>query len=361
MENLTIGNLAEIVAALPAEEQQRFRRIFAVTSTTGELRIPKGMAPWVSQHFGSVAAVSQQKIVKVNNQVTGEGTLFNQLRSLRPIQSRREQCDVIEPVDNSINDLFQYPEANTPADVFGRVTGKYCITASNIAKYDGLHGLVIFKDFDRQHFSKEQIIDFIDTGWEWAQRAHSREPDAHYFLFIWNCLWRAGASIHHGHAQVMLTRHSHYAKIESLRRAARGYQRDYAADYFSDLYQAHRAVGCAAEKNGVKTLAMLTPFKDNEVMLIGDGLNLPLEERIYEVLTCFRDRLGVTTFNLGLVTPPLGETEESWQGFPVVAWMLDRGDLNSQASDVGGMELFAQSVVASDPFELARQLKICPV
>jgi len=77
------------------------------------------------------------------------------------------------------------------------------------------------------------------------------------------------------------------------------------------------------------------------------------------VLACLRDRLGVTSFNLGLVTPPLAETEESWEGFPVIVRVVDRGDPKSQASDVGGIEIYASSVVSSDPFKLARQLRQC--
>ena len=87
-----------------------------------------------------------------------------------------------------------------------------------------------------------------------------------------------------------------------------------------------------------------------------DKLNLSLKERIYEVLICLRDRLGVTSFNLGLVTPPLAVTEEDWECFPVMTGIVDRGDPHSQASDVGGIEIYASSVVSSDPFELARKL-----
>jgi hypothetical protein len=36
--------------------------------------------------------------------------------------------------------------------------------------------------------------------------------------------------------------------------------------------------------------------------------------------------------------------------------LVDRGDPGSSASDVGGMELYAASVISSDPLELARHL-----
>ena len=45
------------------------------------------------------------------------------------------------------------------------------------------------------------------------------------------------------------------------------------------------------KKGEVSVLASLTPFKDNEVILMAEELNLSLKQRIGEVLACFRDRL----------------------------------------------------------------------
>jgi len=357
MTDLTIDRLEEIVASLPPQDKALFQRIYEVTTTVGELNPPPSMAPWVRQQFGSIEAVKKQTIVRVTNQITSEGALFNRRRASRPILARETESIESQLENARRQDIFAHPEKDTPEDLFGRVTGRHCITASNVAKYDGLHGVIIFNEFNPLNFSREQIIDYIDTGWEWAQRAHKLKPEARYFLFIWNCLWRAGASIHHGHAQVMLTTHRHYARIEGLRQAALNYKQNYGSNYFADLFQIHQLIDCALEKKGVKILTHLTPFKNNEVILMSEALNLSLKKRIYEVLTFFRDRLGVTSFNLSLITPPLAQTEESWAGFPVLVRLLDRGDLGSRASDVGGMEIYAQSIISSDPLDLAAKLR----
>lgn len=352
----SIANLEEIIDSLPDGEKELFQRIYAVSTTVGELRVPQPMQPWVRQQFGSVDAITRQKIVKITNRVTDEESLFNQLRNSRPIEMADEKDIEDQLLEASQKDSFRHPEENTPEDIFGRVTGRHCVTASNIAKYDGLHGMVIFNQFHPLHFSREQVIDYIDAGWEWAKRAQAERPQARYFLLVWNCLWRAGASICHGHAQVMLTEGRHYAKIEKLRQAVVRYRQEYGSNYFADLAQAHHAAGCAVAKGGVEILASLTPFRDNEVMLVADRLDRSLKERTYEVLSLFRDRLDVVSFNLGLITPPLAETEEDWEGFPVIVRVVDRGNPNSRASDVGGVEIYAASVVSSDPLELARQL-----
>lgn len=353
---MSIENLAEVVAALPAGERELFQRLFTVTTTTGELKLPRAMHPWVEKQFGSLAAVRRQRVVRVTNNITGEETLFNRLRAARPIDARDTTGldDELEAARG--RDVFQDPLNGTPEDVFGRISGKHCVTASNVSKYDGLHGLVIFNDYHPLNFSREQVIDYIDTGLAWARKANSLNPEAKYFLFVWNCLWRAGASINHGHAQVTLTGGRHYARIERLRQAALAYQEKHGSNYFDDLYRVHASLGCAGEREGTRVLACLSPFKDNEVILMAPELGLSCKERIYDVLACLRDKVGILTFNLSLITAPLSATTESWEGFPVMVRILDRGDPASRACDVGSMEIYGASVVASDPFDLARKL-----
>jgi hypothetical protein len=201
------------------------------------------------------------------------------------------------------------------------------------------------------------LHDYIDTGMRWAELAHNSDPAAKYLFFLWNCLWRAGASLIHGHAQVMLGRGMHYAAIEHMRRSALFYQANYRSNYFEDLFKVHASVGCGFERDGVRVLANLTPIKENEVILLAPALTDNLKDTIYDVLACLRDRVGVTAFNLVIYTPPLAPTEESWEGFPVMVRIVDRGDSLSRTADFGAMELYAASVVSSDPMRLARELE----
>ncbi|HEY78299.1 MAG TPA: hypothetical protein G4O09_04225 [Dehalococcoidia bacterium] len=353
MFDTPVLSLDGIVDSLPAAEKARFERIYALTATVGELRVPETMQPWVEQQFGSLDAVTRQKIVRVTNKLTGEETLFSKLRASRPQDTGTVD---VELAYSDATDFFSRPYDSTPEDVFGRVVGKHCVTASNVAKFDSFHGLLVFNDFNPLDFTRAQIIDYIDVAREWALKAHQTQPEAKYFALIWNCLWRAGASIGHGHAHVMLTGGRHYARIERLRRAAVSYRQDNGGNYFDDLFRCHQAVGCALKRDGVGIMAYLTPFKDKEVIIMADELSQSFKEKVYEVLACFRDKLGVASFNLGLVTPPLAPTEESWQDFPVMVRVVDRGNPHHRASDVGGMEVYAASVVSSDPIEITGEL-----
>ncbi len=357
MAERSIIDIEKLVAALPPQEQARFHRVYAVSTSVGTLRIPPAMEEWAIKQFGSLETVARQKIVRLMNLVTGEEVLFNELRSSRPFFARCGESLQVEMAKAMENDVFRSPETDTSEDSFGRVAGKYCITASNVAKNDWLHGVVIFNDFNPLLFTREKVIDYLDTGWEWARRAHRQNPEAKYFLFFWNCLWRAGASMVHGHAQIMLASQRHYARIETLRSAALEYSRRHGASYFDDLYRIHEALGCAVVRNGVKILASLTPFKYNEIILMTEEFDLPVKELSCEVLAFLRDILNVTSFNFGLVTRPLAPTEESWDGFPVMVRIIDRGDPENRVADVGSIDIFGANLVVNDPFRLAQRLR----
>jgi len=353
-----IAYLDELVQALPAHERERFRRIFKVSTTIGGLKPPPSMHAWIRQHFGSVEAVQKQRIVKVTNLITLEGSLFNELRANRPMEAT-DLDDLSEAIDSSMGGPFCRPLEGTPEDTFGRVKGKHCITAANIAKYDGFHSLVIFNEHNPLMFSVEAVKDYIDTALHWARKAHCVDKKARYFFLMWNCLWKSGASILHGHAQVTLSRDIHYAKIEHLRRAALLYKIAHGVNYFDDLYMTHKSLGLTVDDENVRIITYLTPVKEKEILLISPQLDDNLKQAIYKVLHCFVKALGVSSFNLALYLRPIDSVPEDWTGFPVLVRIVDRGDPNTRTADVGAMELYASSVITSDPFHVAQVLAQC--
>ena len=202
-------------------------------------------------------------------------------------------------------------------------------------------------------FSEEDIEDYIDTAMAWANEVHRREERAKHFFFVWNCLWKSGASIVHGHAQVTMTSDMHYAKIEHLRRATQIYQTAYGSNYFDDLYNIHDLLGLAIQMDSTRVLAYLTPVREKELLLISGDVDDDFKHFVYQVLYRFTELLSVRSFNLAICMPPIGPVEEDWRHFPVIAWLVDRGDLMNRTCDVNGMDLYASSVIASAPFVVA--------
>ncbi len=351
----SITDLGEIVSALPTYTQRIFSHIFSVNISSGILKPPAPMVPWIEERFGSVDKVTRQNVVRVTNLVTKESAIFNPLRSLRPHDFSQAALNESREMPLMENDPFSSPLECTPEDPFGRVKGKYCITASNVAKFEQYHCVVIFKNHEPLRFTRSEVADYIETGWKWARKAHAYDPSAQYCLFLWNCTNRAGASIRHGHAQVVIGSGSHYARAEQLCTAVSGYSNKYGRNYFDDLFMVHQALGLAWKSDSARTMVYLSALKQKEVMVLGTALNDSFTGSIYNVLSCFRDSLQVKSFNLGIVFPPLGDVS-GWEGFPLVARMVDRGDTRDFSSDIGAMEFYGANVIDSDPFETARAL-----
>jgi hypothetical protein len=352
----TISNLAEQKNGLPAPERDLFDRFFRVDTTIGKLQAPDSMTGWIQKNFGSLEKVTSQKIIKVTNLVTMEGALFNEIRASRPMECKVND-EVRQIIQNSAGDPFCNPEQGTPADTFGRVRGSHSISASNVAKYDGYHGLVIFNEHNPLQIDENAIRDYFETGFEWAKRGQEQDPEAKYYFFMWNCLWKSGASIIHGHAQMTLTKGMHYPKVESWRRVFQSYKQTYGSCVFGDLHKVHNSLGLGWEwEGGVKGMTYLTPIKEKEIILIAPEPGMPLYNAVHKVLDKLIE-LCVISFNLVLYVPPLAKTDEDWSGFPAVVRIVDRGDPNNKTADFGAMELYAASVIASDPFRVAEVMQ----
>ena len=352
----TITDLPDLIAGLPPAERGIADRLLEVQTTTGHLREPEAMRPWIEKTFGPVERGREQRIVRVTNRVTLEGALFNDLRASRPLDTGTG-TDLEAEISATEGDPFCSPEAGTPADVFGRVRGEHATTASNVAKYDGFHGVIVFDDHDPLRLTPEKVSDYIETGLAWLREARGADPEARYPFLMWNCLWRAGGSIIHGHAQVTATRGSHYPRVERLRRDAAGYASTHGRDYFDDLFRLHEALGLSLSvPEGARAFASLTPVKEKEIVIAGES---PEDEALHQavggLLQSYVQDLGVRSFNVAFHMPPADPGEE-WRGFPTLAYLVDRGDPASRTSDMGAMELYAASVVASDPFGVARAL-----
>jgi hypothetical protein len=149
----------------------------------------------------------------------------------------------------------------------------------------------------------------------------------------------------------------HYARIERLRTDAARYRDEHGASYFDDIFTVHQALGCGFMVGDNRVLVHLTPVREKEIVVLTNELDAASLRVLHDVLAAFRDRLGVHSFNVGIALPPMAHVAEPWNDFPVMIRIVDRGDLNNRTSDVGGMELFAESVVASDPFAVAVELR----
>eukprot|EP00899_Mesostigma_viride_P007252 jgi/Mesvir1/16528/Mv10074-RA.2 len=237
----------------------------------------------------------------------------------------------------------------TAEDEFGRYETELVVTASNLFKYCGTHGLVLFKHHDPLHFNARHVAEALLASAEWFRRGHTARPEHFYPLLVWNCLPRAGASQFHGHLQVLLSGEPFPAMDNFLDAAAR-YDACFAGDgYLVDLLRSYDSIGLlrgvrvptgasimaggsslplweilcgdalpagpsSSSSNGTPgqvgtpfaygdteafCFASITPVKDMEVLVMGSSLESPaVHVLLHAVLRALIDDLGVQTFNV---------------------------------------------------------------
>ena len=365
-----IDRLPQLVAALPEDDRALAEQLFQVVATRGEIVPPAEMEPWLERTFGSVAATREQQIIRVMNRWTFEGATFNPLRASRPGSGATQQPSAVPPevrerIERAQGDDFCDPEHKTPEDTFGRVRGAHVITASNVAKADGWHGVGVFDRHDPLAIDDALVTDALATAAQWALRAREQDKEARHFFLLWNCLWRAGASLIHGHMQMTLSHAMAHAGVERLRSAAGSYRSATGGDYFRDLARAHHALGLAADVGAVARFASLTPVKEREIVLIAPGDEpdpraalARFAQPLARTMQSAMEGMGVRAFNLVVYGPPLeARPGNEWAGFPWVARFVDRGNPLSPTSDIAGLELYGSSVISADPFDVARALR----
>lgn len=332
------------------------RQIFRVGTSTGRAVIPAPMERWAAQQFGDLALVREQPLVSVTNWLTLDAALFNPLRAMRPGGSATPDDAALEAqiAAELADDIFAEPAASTTEDVFGRVQGRYCTSASNVAKCDTWHGLVIFDTAHPWHWQQEQVADYLSVAGRWLALAHQHDPAAIYPAIVWNCLPKSGASIVHGHMQMLLSRVGPYARTEAWRRAAVAYTRHCGRAYFDDLYAIHAALGLSIElPAGVRGFVHLTPARNHELVLLAAPHAWDaIADALFYVLHRFYQH-GIRAFNAGIAAPPLRPDGTDWADYPLVARIGTRGAPLSTRSDIGAMELYGTPCITVDPFLVA--------
>lgn len=383
MVHHSIFDLPELIAALPSDLHTICERLLFVERVYGTPVPPPSMQDWIIRQFGALDRVCEQTIVKTTHLWTLETAFFNPLRACRnqdrvttTDRSSIEQAqEAAIMTDLDAHRMFRDPLHQTTADPFGRIRGEYCISASNIAKCDGWHGLVIFDEPHPLRFNQAQLCDYFNVAVRWLATAHRADPAACYPLIIWNCLWKAGASITHGHLQMLLGRGMAAGQIERWRRAAVAYHQHYNRRLSEDIGHLHTALGLTFQQtNEVWGYVSLTPVKERELVLmcrnplVAAGWSLhdpdlfyaalqPVWQATYAALRALIDQQGVRSFNVAVYLPPCTTTSEAWTEMPLYVRIVDRGNLLSHLTSIGALELFAGGVITVDPFAVVAAMQ----
>ena len=357
-----ITDLPTLIEALEPEDRAAAGRLFDVVATTGRLDPPEAMRAWIERSFGSVEAVTEQRVIKVTNRVTLEGSLFNGLRASRPLDTS-VSVDLEREIEATVGDPFCRPEEGTPADVFGRGEGR--VLRDRLERRQ-IRRLPRRRRLRRPQPPPPQPREGLRLHFRGPRVVPQGSPD------------RPRGKVPLPHVELPLARR----RLDHPRpRPGNSYPRrplpeDRAPPAGRSVLQSQtwlrllrRPVPCPRRSGAGHSRRRGRQSLREPCSYQGEGASRDRPEpggrgpstNGRGSAQSYLQTLGVRAFNVAFYMPPLTPSEEGWSGFPTVVHMVDRGSSANRTSDIGAMELYAASVVASDPFRVADLLRNGPL
>ena len=333
-------------------ERDLFNRLYLVDEKQGRLFVPDTFSLKVKDMFKaypggseSLHFVEQQTLVTIRNKITHDHSLFNRIRRYRPgyreVLSDEENDALTKQIDDSRGDKcdFCHPE-RTASDIWGKIEGTHCYVASNVAKYEKWHSLLISKEHSPIKFSLEAMRDYLATANRWFQKVHETDRTAVAPHLMWDSTGRASASQIHQHLQMSINTH-YYTKAEIFREQAGRYAQMHGRNLWADMADVHDHLGLAIRRGTAVLLVHLTPIKEREIMVIGNSNSVEFAELLYVAVRGLIDEAGSRSFSAGIVF----EHQESPLMMPAVARVIDRGAPADVRNDAGAMEFYGSNNV----------------
>lgn len=357
------------VRALPAENplKQRFSRLFETRSKSGSLVVPPSFEAKARELFAAypggtknLGFITNQTIITTYNRYTEEYTMFNEVRRYRPGYQEKLSPENEHIIQQAIHDSEGADKCDfcsverTAIDVFGRIESKHCYTASNVAKYEQWHGLIVSKAHSPLVFDKDMMQDYMETAHEWYRRVNKLDPEAQFPHLMWDAGKRAAASQIHQHLQMIITQDRYLTRTEHTRAASVRFEQDYALNYWEELIAIHEALGLAVRAGPTVVLSYITPIKEREMIIVTENSHHPSFGRaIAAALHALTDDMGCRAFSLAISFAPLDKSGNTAFGaFPAMARVVDRGSPMDTRSDVGAMEFYGANNVGADPYQI---------
>ena len=245
------------------------------------------------------------------------------------------------------------------------------MTASNVAKADGWHSVAIFDRHDPLAIDDALVArPARDVAREWARRAHEAEDGGAPLLPALELpAARGRLADPRPRADDAQPRRWRRRGWSGWRAAAARYRRETGGDYFADLAAASSSAGPApcTRRDAATLFASLTPAKEREIRAAG----APWRAGPMGGAARWPSRWRATTLHVMLQCAGCARLQSSPSSgrrcratparrvgaFPLVARFVDRGNPLAPTSDIAALELFGSSVIASDPFDVARALR----
>ena len=301
-----------------ASLRARFNALYEIEAKTAVMKVPDAFAAKAKAMFallpGGLAGLENQTIVTMYNKFTDEYSLFNEVRRFRPGYQERLRPEQEAAVNASYNansgaeNCDFCSMSRTAEDVFGRIESKHCYVASNVAKYESWHSLIVSKHHSPLTFNAEIIQDYFATSQRWFEKVNSVDRDAVFPFMSWDAGPRASASQVHQHLQVVLTHDRYLSKAENTRRAASVFERRFVGkNYWAEVAMVHSQMGLALSHGNSVVISHSCPVKEREMIVVtSDHTSPDFAEALNAALESLRDDIGVRALSMGVSFTPVG-------------------------------------------------------
>jgi len=306
--------------------------------------------------------VEDQYTIVIRDKHLGHEVIFNPLRSRRtsPIIGP-DPAELIEQERALAGcrwcDSAGWMEKGMWADEFGEVwseDGRF-VARANWARMAPVSGMVIGdeKSHNLLRLSRGDFLSMFRLAERYVRKALEVRPRARFFIVFLNGGPKSAGSVAHAHLQIVGKEGGrHFGYAENILTSC-------PADYWERVQSAHQNVALDLTDGRCVAWVNLAPVKEKDVTVVAPTL----QDGALMIYTLLQTLIGRGTSNYSLavilspeyVTASVDKRFSKWP--PVLMRWVDRGDSRSKHSDVGAMELFASTVVATDPFVVAGWLR----
>eukprot|EP00756_Hemistasia_phaeocysticola_P053615 Hpha_TRINITY_DN2947_c0_g1::TRINITY_DN2947_c0_g1_i1::g.19755::m.19755 len=357
---------------------EAWQRTFSVSMREAHIRVTNGFRPRALQMFkpptlsptddGTVNTLEQQRVCTVRNRSTRDNTVWNEVRAAygRSLSSGKKPGIGVVTPPRAVSEAdcdFCHLSKRTAEDPAVPEEGRLelgCIrTCSNVAKFAPYHSCAVFNE----HAPLEAVRhagDLFCLAGTWLthcrHRAEMRGEPLVRLLLGWNCYKVSGASLEHGHAQLL--------GVDEVPQWAEDLQREGGQAVADMIAVAERTGTLLAPAADCVAFPSLTPMLDMETFVVapapadgGGPLGRSAGEGVAAVLGALR-QMGTSTFNVVATAIPAKASGIAGPGGSVCIVRLgDRGPYDSQGR-MGFMEAMRiGGVGGTDPVLFASKLR----
>jgi galactose-1-phosphate uridylyltransferase len=172
-------------------------------------------------------------------------------------------------------------------------------------------------------FSHRVFIDALNASLEFVKRVHQVRPECKYAVMGVNYLPPASSSVVHPHLQLYLS-HIPFHYLDRVLRLSEEYRKKNSGNYWDELVAVERQKGerYVGRARNTEWLASFAPMGFNEVQgIICNKSNFlefdeadieGISQGLSNVLRCYGEKMKLASFNVALVSGPLGEERDDF-------------------------------------------------